>query len=110
MLTFNEYADNAHKTALYPDRGDNIYYPAFGLCGESGEIAEKIKKMIRDGDGILTDELRSSLAKELGDVLWYIAALSHEIGFELEDIAKMNNEKLLDRLARNKIKGSGDDR
>ena len=83
--TFNEYQLNARLTALYPDMNNNIIYPTLGLCGESGEIAEKIKKIIRDDDGIVTPEKKEALKKELGDVLWYISNLCNELEFKLID-------------------------
>jgi NTP pyrophosphatase (non-canonical NTP hydrolase) len=109
-LSFNEYEELASQTAIYPGRGKNISYPALGLCGEAGEVAEKIKKSIRDNGGILTDQMRVETAKELGDVLWYIAALSHELNLSLEMVASMNLEKLASRKNRNMISGNGDNR
>jgi NTP pyrophosphatase (non-canonical NTP hydrolase) len=109
-MTFSEYEHEAEKTALYPAKGNNIMYPTLGLVGEAGEVAEKIKKMIRDDDGILTPERREGVKKELGDVLWYIAALAREIDVTMEDIARANIEKLSSRKDRNKLNGDGDDR
>ena len=74
MLTFDEYQQAARTTAQYPDMGKNFYYPTLGLAGEAGEVAEKIKKLMRDDKGALTPERREALKKELGDVLWYVAA------------------------------------
>lgn len=108
--TFNEYQLRARLTALYPDMNNNIIYPTLGLVGESGEIAEKVKKLIRDNDGIMTDEWKLSVKKELGDVLWYISNMCNELGFKLEDVALLNIEKLNKRMEENKIKGDGDDR
>jgi len=79
-MTFGEYREQAIKCAVYPNKGKNIGYPLLGLIGETGEVAEKIKKMIRDDDGILTDNRRAAIRKELGDVLWYTQAVSFEIG------------------------------
>lgn len=101
-LTLNAYQKAARRTAIYADK---IIYPALGLCGESGEVAEKIKKYLRDGT--LNDK---EVAKELGDVLWYIANLAEDLGYDLAEIADMNLEKLADRANRNVIKGSGDNR
>lgn len=109
-LTFHEYEDRAKSTALYPDRGHNLYYPTLGLSGESGEVAEKIKKIYRDEKGTLTPERRAEIAKELGDVLWYVAALCHEIGVTMEDVARGNLIKLSSRKTRGVINGSGDER
>ena len=107
-LTFTEYEARAWSTAIYPDRGRNLIYPTLGLCGEAGEVAEKVKKHLRDGTPI--EELRTVLCKELGDVLWYINALAHELGLPLADIARENLRKLLSRQERGKLHGSGDDR
>ncbi len=102
QLTLNAYQNAARRTAIYTDK---IIYPALGLCGEAGEVAEKIKKFLRDGT--LNDK---EVAKELGDVLWYIANLAEDLGYDLAEIADMNLEKLADRVNRNVIKGSGDNR
>lgn len=109
-MTFDEYAARAAETARYPDRGSNLYYPVLGLTGEAGEVADKVKKVMRDNDGVLTDETRESLKKEMGDVLWYIAAMCHELGVSMEEVARGNIEKLRSRMERDKIGGSGDDR
>ena len=109
-LTFNEYSDIFKQTAIYPNKGMNLYYPTLGLCGETGEIAEKIKKIHRDNGGVVTIDDVAALAKELGDVLWYINALCYELGLSFEQVAELNRAKLLDRLERNKLQGSGDNR
>ena len=103
-MTFEEYQEQARSTAIYP-RDRAIVYPALGLTGEAGEVAEKVKKWIRDGT--LDKE---SIAKELGDVLWYIAALSGDLGISMDEIASQNIRKLQDRASRGKIQGSGDNR
>jgi len=109
-LAFNDYQDMAWDTAIYPNRGKNIYYPTLGLCGETGEVAEKVKKVMRDYDGILTMGHRDELMKEISDVLWYLAALCTEIGVKMEDVAKLNIKKLQSRKERGKLKGDGDNR
>ena len=81
-----------------------------GLVGEAGETADKVKKIIRDKDGKVTDDDREAIKKELGDVLWYIANISRYLGFSLSDVAKGNLAKLEDRYQRNQIHGAGDDR
>lgn len=81
-----------------------------GLVGESGEVAEKFKKLIRDQKGELTEVDKAEIVKELGDVLWYITTISHLLGADLETVAKVNNQKLLSRQKRGKIAGSGDNR
>jgi NTP pyrophosphatase (non-canonical NTP hydrolase) len=93
---------------VYPEAGSNLTYPALGLCGEAGEAAEKVKKAIRDDDGVLTEERREALAAELGDVLWYLAQLATEAGLDLDTIAASNLDKLLSRRARAVLHGSGD--
>lgn len=85
-------------------------YPTLGLSGETGEIAEKVKKIIRDDHGVITDEKRDQIAKEAGDVLWYLSQLATEIDYSLEDIAQMNLDKLASRAARGVLSGSGDNR
>ncbi len=109
-MELSEYQSRARATAVYPQAGDNLLYPTLGLCGEAGEVAEKIKKMVRDDDGVLTDERRAALAKELGDVLWYLAQIATEADLDLAVIAAANIEKLSSRQRRNVLQGSGDDR
>lgn len=110
MTTLSDYQRRSRATAVYPEAGSNLLYPTLGLCGEAGEVAEKIKKMIRDDAGVLSDERRAALAKELGDVLWYVAQLATEAGLELDAIAAANLEKLLSRQQRGVLQGSGDER
>lgn len=105
-----EYQEQSRQTAVYPDAGANLTYPALGLCGEAGEVAEKIKKAIRDDGGTLTEARRDALAAELGDVLWYLAQLSTEAGLDLDELAQANLAKLLSRQERNVLQGSGDTR
>ena len=109
-LNLSEYQERSRATAVYPDAGSNLLYPTLGLCGEAGEVAEKIKKMIRDDAGELSDERQAALSKELGDVLWYLAQLATESGLDLEAIAEANLAKLLSRQRRSVLSGSGDDR
>jgi NTP pyrophosphatase (non-canonical NTP hydrolase) len=108
-MTLNEYQERAIKTAIY-GAGHAIVYPTLGLAGEAGEVADKVKKVLRDNDGVFSEEIKAGLAKEIGDVLWYCAALSRDLGFTLEEISAMNLEKLNSRKERNVIAGSGDDR
>ena len=107
---FDTYQKECKKTAKYPTIGKKFVYPVFGLTGEAGEVSEKIKKLFRDHKGVLTKEYRLEIAKEIGDVMWYVAQLSTELGIKLSDVAKMNLEKLSSRKKRNKIEGSGDNR
>ncbi len=109
-MQFNEYQKEARKTAIYPDCGRNFVYPTLGLAGEAGEVAEKIKKVIRDSAGAISDERKEELSKELGDVLWYAANLATELGLDLDAVAQKNIEKLQSRKERNALKGSGDNR
>ena len=109
-MNFDEYQREARTTAQYPDMGKNIYYPTLGLAGEAGEVAEKIKKLMRDDHGVLTPERRAGLKKELGDVLWYVAALCSELGLGMGEVAELNIAKLRDRKDRGAISGDGDNR
>lgn len=110
MEHFNQYQKRALETAMYPNIGQNIIYPALGLTGEAGEVSELIKKMIRDDGGTLTEQRREKLLKELGDVLWYVAVVAHEAGLMLGDVAQVNLDKLSRRKSEGKITGSGSDR
>jgi len=87
-----------------------LFYTSLGLAGESGEFCEKVKKLLRDGQGVITDERRLTMAQELGDILWYVAQAAKQIGFDLEAIANINMNKLLDRKDRGVLGGSGDSR
>ena len=107
-MNFNEYQNMAKSTAIY-DKKHQILYPALGLAGEAGEVANKVKKLIRDGYEKNKD-YRTEISAELGDVLWYIAVLASDIGIELSDIATNNVIKLKDRQARGVIGGNGDTR
>jgi NTP pyrophosphatase (non-canonical NTP hydrolase) len=109
-MLLSDYQSRSRATAVYPQLGDNLLYPTLGLCGEAGEVAEKIKKMVRDDDGILSDARREALSKELGDVLWYLAQLATEADLDLDVIARENLDKLLSRRERDVLQGSGDDR
>jgi len=109
-MKLNNYQDKARKTAIYPNIGGNIIYPTLGLCGESGEFAEKIKKLIRDNNGVMTPEIRDALIKELGDILWYVANSASELNVTLEEVAQRNLDKLQKRKQENKLHGEGDDR
>jgi NTP pyrophosphatase (non-canonical NTP hydrolase) len=109
-MTFEEYQKKSRETAIYPNVGNNFVYPTLGLTGESGEIAEKVKKIIRDKNGFLDKEARVELSRELGDVLWYISQLSTEFGLSLDNIANENIEKLKSRKDRGMLHGQGDNR
>ena len=109
-MKLNEYQEQAKATAVYPAMGMNYSYPALGLVGEAGEVAEKIKKIIRDQDGKLTEENKVEIGKELGDVLWYIAIMAEEMGITLQQVAEDNLAKLMSRKERGVLGGSGDNR
>jgi NTP pyrophosphatase (non-canonical NTP hydrolase) len=109
-MDFAEYQSLSRRTATYPRAGEDMTYPALGLCGEAGEVAEKVKKTLRDDGGVLSDERRAALSRELGDVLWYLSQLATEADLDLETIAADNLEKLLSRQERGVLSGSGDER
>ncbi len=109
-MIFDEYQKQSRKTAVYPDAGNNFIYPTLGLAGESGEVAEKIKKVLRDKSGIIDEATKQEIAKELGDVLWYLSQIASELGLSLEEVASENLKKLFSRKDRGVIKGSGDNR
>jgi NTP pyrophosphatase (non-canonical NTP hydrolase) len=108
-MDLSEYQRLSRRTAEYP-RTDWLAYPALGLAGEAGEVAEHAKKAIRDDAGTISDVRREAMAKELGDVLWYVAQLASELDLDLNEIAETNLEKLLSRQRRGVLSGSGDDR
>ena len=109
-MTLSDFQRRSRATAVYPGAGDNLLYPTLGLCGEAGEVAEKVKKMVRDDGGELTAARRDALAGELRDVLWYVAQLATEAGLDLGDVAEANLAKLRSRQERAVLQGSGDDR
>jgi len=136
-LSFDEYQEKAWQTAIYPDKGNNINYPILGLSGEAGEVAENMaeimyclrlnqfildmvrhtgrtaeltKKMMRDDAGVLSEERKQRIKKELGDVMWYVQACCNELGILMSDVAQENLNKLFSRKERGKLKGDGDNR
>jgi NTP pyrophosphatase (non-canonical NTP hydrolase) len=108
-MDFTEYQREATKTAIYP-KEKGLEYTALGLCSEAGEVAGKVKKIIRDKDGIVSEEDSIELAKELGDCIWYCAALANELQMDLNIIAHGNILKLMLRQEKGTIQGSGDNR
>jgi NTP pyrophosphatase (non-canonical NTP hydrolase) len=109
-MNFNDYQTKSRKTAKYPAIGHPVIYPALGLVNEAGEVAGKIKKVFRDKDGEISEETKSALKAELGDVLWYVAQVCTELSLSLDEVAEYNLEKLYSRLERGTIRGEGDDR
>ena len=111
--TMNQYQADAAKTMIYKWK---VIYPALGLANEDGEVLGKIKKLIRandvafDGMNTIPAQKKAEIADELGDVLWYVSALSKDLGLTLNQVAAMNHEKLQSRQKRGVLKGSGDKR
>lgn len=108
-IDFDYYQHKASKTAIYPGRYA-ILYPALGLANEAGEVAGKIKKVLRDNDGDFTPEYVEKIKSEMGDVLWYFAALASDLGLYMGDIATDNLDKLSGRAERGTLGGDGDSR
>lgn len=110
-MTFDEYQKQALTTVLSTgDEFKDLLHWVLGLNGEAGEVAEKLKKIIRDKQGVVTADDKVELAKELGDVLWYIAVFANDLGVSLDDIAAQNLTKLKSRKDRGVIGGNGDNR
>ena len=107
-MKLNEYQKKAAKAAFYEK--DDVVYCALGITGEAGEVADHVKKMLRDDNGKLTKKRKEELEKELGDVLWYVAKMAGRLDLTLEEVAKTNLNKIADRVARGKQRGSGDNR
>jgi NTP pyrophosphatase (non-canonical NTP hydrolase) len=108
-MDFSDYQKRARDTAIYP-REYKLVYPALGLAGEAGEVAEKVKKIIRDKGGEISAEDRDAIRKECGDVLWYLAQIASDLEFNLDSFAVANIEKLRLRKEKGTLQGSGDDR
>lgn len=111
-LEMNEYQRIAVTTAIYEDK---MLYPGLAIAEEAGEVSGKIAKYIRDQGGAknlpnMPDEYKQIILKELGDVLWNCAALTHDLGYTLDDVARMNIGKLAKRKEEGKLSGSGDNR
>ena len=109
-MELNDYQEAAKTTAVYTSADQQLVCTVLGLNGEAGEVAEKIKKVIRDKNSVIDDNDRKEIQKELGDVLWYLAVLSDTLGLDLESVASMNLEKLKSRHQRGAIHGQGDNR
>lgn len=108
-MEFNEYQSRAAKTAIYPEH-IGLAYTALGLAGEAGEVADKVKKVYRDNDGMIDHATRYELVKEIGDVLWYVANLLEELNTDMVVAAEANLSKLESRKQRGVLSGSGDNR
>jgi NTP pyrophosphatase (non-canonical NTP hydrolase) len=109
-MNFTDYQTKSRATAKYPAIGHAVIYPTLGLVNEAGEVAGKVKKIFRDKNGQISPETREALKAELGDVLWYLAQTCTELDISLDEVAESNITKLLDRQARGKIQGDGDNR
>lgn len=109
-MNFTDYQQKSRTTAKYPVIGHGVIYPTLGLVNEAGEVAGKIKKIFRDKDGVIGEAEKEALKAELGDVLWYLSQVATELDLSLDEIAEANIAKLLDRQARGKIQGDGDNR
>jgi NTP pyrophosphatase (non-canonical NTP hydrolase) len=110
-MTFDEYQKRALTTVISSSDAfkDSLHW-VLGINGEAGEIAEKVKKIIRDKDGKLSQQDKAELAKEIGDVLWYLAVFAHDLGFSFDAVAHDNLDKLQSRKARGVLGGAGDNR
>lgn len=109
-MTFDDFQHKAMVTAIYPNKGNNLIYPTLGLADEAGEFVGKVKKLMRDRDNVLDGEYVTLMAKELGDVLWYVAACCEEMQISMSGVADMVLYKLKDRAERGVIQGNGDTR
>ncbi len=113
-MKIDDYAQQAITTLssdyAYGDANAQLMGMVLGLGGESGEVLEKFKKLLRDQQGTITEEDKQAIIKELGDILWYVTAVAHLLGSSLEEVARRNNAKLASRQQRGQLRGSGDDR
>lgn len=114
MIDFVDYEIATRSTAVYPEAESGSYnalqYLVLGLTSEAGEVAGKLKKVWRDSEGVMTPETETAIVAELGDILWYLARFADELGYNLEEIALGNLDKLNSRRERGVIGGSGDTR
>lgn len=112
MNWFREYQLRATETAVYPGQGSvqGLAYTALGLVGEAGEVANKVKKVLRDHGSDVPPDVRQALLDEAGDVLWYLTQLCTELDADLGTVAGLNVAKLASRAARGRLQGNGDDR
>lgn len=108
-VRMDAYQEAARVTAVYPEEC-RIVYPTLGLASEAGEVAGKVKKVLRDSDGQFSVEQIETIKDELGDVLWYVAALAGDLDLSMSDIAQGNLDKLRSRAERGALQGNGDRR
>lgn len=110
-MKFDDYQRESAKTLINAEDSFKVLVrTVLGINGEAGEVAEKLKKIMRDKDGKLSAEDKAAMADELGDILWYMARLADLTGYNLSQVAQMNLDKVMSRQARGKISGSGDKR
>ena len=109
-MTFNEYQLKSRETAIFPDEDNRFIYATLGMIGEAGEVAEKVKKVWRDKNKVVSELDREEIKKELGDVLWYMSQLALELGIDFDEIAITNIKKLASRHERQVLHGQGDNR
>ncbi len=109
-MNLSDYQTLALRTAAPKDKKNELFHLLLALCGETGEIAEKAKKIVRDKDSDFSQWDRDDIIKELGDVLWYVAVLADYFDIPLDEIGEKNIAKLADRLNRGVLGGSGDNR
>lgn len=115
-MELNEYQNFCNRqdgTVMYPSHGkqniEGISYCSLSLCGEAGEVANKVKKVLR-GDRPLTEDVRHDLIKELGGAFWYLSMLAMELGYTLEQVAQLNLDTINNRIKRGTLQGNGDNR
>jgi NTP pyrophosphatase (non-canonical NTP hydrolase) len=113
-MNLKDYGDQAITTMTsaqsYGDISPQFMDQILGLVGESSEVAEKMKKIIRDKAGVISPEDRAEIIKELGDILWYVNSVAHMLDSSFEEVASKNLEKVLSRKARGTLHGTGDNR
>lgn len=113
-MKIDEYQEKTAEFDFF-EATDDLLTPGFlekvlGLAGEAGEVADKVKKIIRDKDGHISEEDRDAIMKELGDVMWYVASVARYLNVSLSEVAEGNIKKLSSRKKRNKLHGEGDER
>lgn len=112
MIDFDMYSDKARETAIYPGRGKlvGLLYTTIGLCGEAGELANKVKKILRDDNGVISEEKKEAICHEIGDSLWYLAMICDELNVRMAKVANDNITKLANRKFLGTLSGEGDKR